>query len=97
MTITDDQMDAIAVTLDTALGEGQYPPELIGDLHDLWYTLQKGVDLLSALAREDTSGAHERFVQMANAIEFLVLEEIPTIARDLIPMVMAAQRKHFGK
>lgn len=93
MTIVEEQMDAIAVTLDTALGKGQYPPELIGDLHDLWFTLQTGADLLSTLAREDTSSARERFLQMANAIEFLLLEEIPIIARDLVPMVMAAKDK----
>lgn len=69
-----------AVTL--ALGHRQWPLAMAGDLSDLLFTLENGAALLRELL-EETS--REKIPSLLHRVSFLLTEELPPIARDLLP------------
>lgn len=85
-------LDAFERALVSSLGPGAFRPQLVGDLDDLLFTLEGGVRLLRELAEHGHGWQVDAVRERLYAIEFLLTEELPPIAHDLVPAISAARK-----
>jgi hypothetical protein len=88
----EEQIRAFEDYLTELLGSGDFPQAAVGDLSDLLDTLRRGVEMLTDLMKPGRDLAPSKLLD----IEILLSDDLPMIAKDLLPSLKAMRRRGYS-